>query len=615
MKKIIEEIKKELEFPFSDSIHFMHVDTGLKVECRSGNVNVYYTKKSDIARALLILKANGIDEEYTISETKSFEDVCLMIDCSRNAVRSIETVKKLIRNIAMMGYDSLMLYTEDTYEVNNEPLFGYLRGRYTKAELKELDEYANSFGIELIPCVQTLAHLNQLRRYSISHYKCFDCEDILLIGSERTYQLIENIFATLAECFTTKRAHIGMDEAWLLGRGAYLSKNGYQNPFDIIISHLYKVCEIADKYGITPMIWSDMFWRIAYADQSCRDEKGKVKIPQWVLDKIPKNLLLCHWDYHSVKPDGFYERLEIHMQFENEVWFAGGTAMSNRGIAPFLSYSINTAKAAVKAAKKFNVTHLLETAWGDNGGECSLFALLPAFMHYAYEAQGIGSKRLKKEFKALTGYDFNSFMKLENGQTACGKHKKDFANPLKYGLYNDPFSGYLDVAINPEDKKYFQRAKNSIRLLRNGQYGYIFETIYSLNDLMYLKYDMGIRLRKAYKEGDRVALNTLINDITVTIKKLEKLISVYRKQWLIENKPHGFEIQEIRLGGLKERLNGCKERLSLYLSGELESIPELEETLVKEAVSRMRGEGRCDEFSHMAIASVNSFDGFSEVDV
>ena len=78
-----------------------------------------------------------------------------------------------------MGYDTLMLYTEDTYEIDNQPLFGYMRGRYSQKELKELDVYANQYGIELIPCIQTLAHLNTLFRWP-EYEKIQDINDILL---------------------------------------------------------------------------------------------------------------------------------------------------------------------------------------------------------------------------------------------------------------------------------------------------------------------------------------------------------------------------------------------------------------------------------------------------
>ena len=82
----------------------------------------------------------------------------VMIDCSRNGVMTVAAVKRMIDALQKMGYNALELYTEDTFEVGDEPYFGYLRGRYTGAELREIDAYAAAHGIELIPCIQTLAH-------------------------------------------------------------------------------------------------------------------------------------------------------------------------------------------------------------------------------------------------------------------------------------------------------------------------------------------------------------------------------------------------------------------------------------------------------------------------
>ena len=86
-----------------------------------------------------------------------FEKIGLMLDCSRNAVPRIETLKALIDLLAKMGYNRLELYTEDTYEIKGRPYFGYLRGRYSGAEIKEIDAYAAAKGIELTPCIQVLA--------------------------------------------------------------------------------------------------------------------------------------------------------------------------------------------------------------------------------------------------------------------------------------------------------------------------------------------------------------------------------------------------------------------------------------------------------------------------
>ena len=47
----------------------------------------------------------------------------------------------MIDCLVKMGYDTLELYTEDTYEIEGEPYFGYMRGRYTAREIKEIDVY------------------------------------------------------------------------------------------------------------------------------------------------------------------------------------------------------------------------------------------------------------------------------------------------------------------------------------------------------------------------------------------------------------------------------------------------------------------------------------------
>ena len=613
MQKVFDAIKKEIGFVFPNYCVFNKIDNGLKIECKKDFLRIDYSSNSQLMRAGLIVKANGLNCDYIIEEKSQFDNLCFMVDCSRNSVKSIESVKKLIRNLAMLGYNSLMLYTEDVYEVKNEPLFGYLRGRYTIGEMKELDAYALSLGIELIPCIQTLAHLNQLSRYS-NRYVPFDCSDILLVGHERTYQLIENIFITLKECFSTNRVHIGMDEAGMLGRGRYLTRNGHKSTVSILKEHLDKVCAIAEKYGLEPIIWSDMF-RNEFNSDKYKNQAGKIEIPKDVVDSIPKNLSLCYWDYHGLTEEYFYDGLEMHKQYKNPVWFAGGTAMANRGILPHLQYSFKIAENAINAGKKFGVKNLIETMWGDNGGECSVFAVLPALAHYSYTAIGCSKDRLYNEFYALTGHSFDDFITLDYPQTFCGKFTDDIANPAKYGLYNDVFSGYLDPILNADDKNFFKLACEKLKKNSDGQYQYLFKTAFALSDFLYYKYSLGIELRKAYKEKNKAELWICYKNLCVAIKKLKLLIKFYREQWLKENKPHGFEVQEIRLGGLLERLKGCKIRLKDYLHGKINGIDELEEQLLAEVVGRVKQNNRCDEYSYMSIASVNSFDGYTYIDV
>ena len=162
---------------------------------------------------------------------QKFETFGVMVDVSRNAVMSLDGWRRFLPLLSKMGYNAVFLYAEDTYTVEGEPFFGYMRGRYSLSEMRELDALAESFGIEMIPCIQTLGHLTTLSKWN--KYP-IDTPDALLVGAEETYSLIDSMFATLKKCFKTNRLHVGMDEAWNLGRGKYMNIHGYVDPSEIM---------------------------------------------------------------------------------------------------------------------------------------------------------------------------------------------------------------------------------------------------------------------------------------------------------------------------------------------------------------------------------------------
>jgi hexosaminidase len=89
------------------------------------------TWKCEFYRVLGIFIENlNKSNEFSICEKFAFNTLGTMLDNSRNAVMPVETVKRMIRHLALMDYDTLMLYTEDTFEVDNYPYFGYMRVRF-----------------------------------------------------------------------------------------------------------------------------------------------------------------------------------------------------------------------------------------------------------------------------------------------------------------------------------------------------------------------------------------------------------------------------------------------------------------------------------------------------
>ena len=496
----------------------------------------------------------------------------VMIDCSRSAVMSVEVVKEYANIIKKMGYNTLMLYTEDTYEVNNQPLFGHFRGRYSKAELKEIDEYCNSIGIEAIPCIQTLAHLENMFKWN-EYNDVNDCENILLAGEEKTYQLIEDMFATLSECFKTEKIHIGMDEAYRVGTGKYQQIHGIEDRFDIINNHLHRVCKIAEKYGYEPMVWSDMFCKLAFDIQSQYDDADTSKILEKA--QLPDNISLVYWDYYNTDYEHYVNQIKTNKVFGRKVYFAGG-AWTWNGFVPDNDYSIKTTAPALKACEDCDIDGVFMTMWGDDGSECSKFAVLPSLMFAIETYKGnTDMVDIKRKFKDIVGCDYDSFMLLDKLNTPGGK-RTGAVN--KYLLYNDCFMGLRDCLCDINDGDYYRGLSEKIAALGDvGEYKYIFDFYKKFADVLAIKAPLGLKTRMAYSAKDSAKLKEIVVEYEKLIVELELMLELFRIRWFKENKPHGFDVHDIRVGGLIARVKSCKMRLWQYLSGEVLSIPELEE--------------------------------------
>ena len=50
-----------------------------------------------------------------------------MFDVSRNLVLTVDSIKEYINYLAAIGINMMMLYTEDTYTIDDYPYFGYMR--------------------------------------------------------------------------------------------------------------------------------------------------------------------------------------------------------------------------------------------------------------------------------------------------------------------------------------------------------------------------------------------------------------------------------------------------------------------------------------------------------
>ena len=510
-----------------------------------------------------------------MGERRNVRRLGTMIDCSRNAVMNVETVKQWIDLTSDMGYNMLMLYTEDTWEVKDNPYFGYCRGRYSKEELKSISAYAKEKKMELIPCIQTLAHLNAITRWP-AYSKHIDVGDILLAGDEAVYQLIENMFATISECFDSKYVNVGMDEAHLIGRGRYYDLHGDTDRTQILLEHIKKVAEIGKQYGLTVCMWSDMFYRLAAGDYY----QSNAGINEEARSQMPENLELIYWDYYSTDTARYDEMIKSHEKIKEGTWFAGGL-WSWIGFTPRNDYSIKATTAALEACEKNGVQDIFFTLWGDNGGECSRFALLPALFYAAEYSKGNKDvAKIHQKFEQKYGISWKEFMLLDLPDSP--KRGEDvLSNSEKYLLYNDLFLGVTDSTLQGDEEAAFTACARKLREVpRSERWGYLFDTQQTLCEVLAVKAGLGVRTREAYQAENRDAIEAVIREYRLLEEKLDVFYETFRLQWYRENKGHGFDVQDIRLGGLMQRVRHCRRMLEDLSLGKTERIEELEETLL-----------------------------------
>ncbi|WP_068613266.1 beta-N-acetylhexosaminidase [Paenibacillus tuaregi] len=575
---------------------------------------IRYGQKHQFFRGLgLLIQHSQESSVFHIHEKQQFDQVGPMLDLSRNAVLTVDGFKSMLNKMALMGLNTVMLYMEDTYEIGNEPYFGYMRGQYTEAELREIDDYADQFGIEAFPSIQTLAHLEEFLKWEpIKHYR--DTKGALLVGSEATNLLIDNMIEAASAPFRSRKIHIGMDEAEELGRGKYLDLNGYESRFDIMVSHLGQVLAAVRRRGLKPMMWSDMFLKLASGNGDEYYDKD-ISIPEDMAHRIPKDVDMVYWDYTHMEPEDYEKVIANHRPLGCNLVFAGAVWIFNTFGVNY-GLSLNASDVALQVCKQEGIREVYATMWGDDGNEGNPFAALlglQLYAEHAYSEQKPTQDQLAERVKFCTGIDMETFLQLKDLDEVPGSEPNNSkqSNPSKFLLYQDVLLGLFDKQIEGlELNSHYADLEQRIHSRRNPEAAldYLFEMPEKLAAVLKQKSEFGIALKRAYDAKDAGTLRAMaVNGLPAIAETVRELRAAHRTQWLRMFKPFGWEVIDIRYGGVLTRLDTAAVRITDYVEGRIPRIEELEqERLVYSTANRFnhKGVGWCSYYYRMASPNV-----------
>ena len=511
-------------------------------------------------------------ETVEIAEEKRFDTVGCQLDCSRNAVMKVSSVKKYMDACCAMGMNCILLYLEDTYEVPEYPYFGYLRGKYTQAELKEMDDYAASLGMELIISMQTLAHLEQFLQWpKAAHLR--DNATCLLIDEEETYEFVEAEIRALRSCLRTNRLHIGMDEAHGVGMGRYYTKHGPTDRFELLARHVRRVCEICEKYGFKPMMWSDMFFRLGSKTNEYYDKQAD--IPQSVIDSLPP-VDMCYWDYYHTDEELYDHMLKEHARMGQNTIFAGGV-WTWSGFLPQVDYTWETMEPGLRMCAKHKVKTVFATMWGDDGNETNHFLALnqvALFSEFCWRGDKCTREDVSATGKFISGLAteaYNAFSLFYPGAVD--------ERPGKKLVYCD-----LLYPLGPNEKDTaaaMQRSRQALQILEKYRDRDDCRYAYALFDVVLQKALLIAEIRAHYAAGERAWFAQAAEEtIPALLAAYEELLDSHKTIWQRDYKRIGWEVMALRYGAVMGRLADVQDAFLRYADGALETLEELEEPVM-----------------------------------
>ena len=371
----------------------------------------------------------------------------------------------------------------------------------------------------------------------------------LRIGDEAAYELIRKCLRHCKEVFGTNRIHIGMDEA-PVGRQQYLQ-------------HFVRVFQICKEEGIQPDFWADAFYLEGRNDE----------IPSELFDGTQTPV---YWEYYETDPEAYRRTFARLQNAAGKVSFTG-CLHKHLGIAPDNGLSRTVMDVSFPVAKSFGVTDILMTTWGDCGNDCPFYAILPAFWYAAQKLYPCPAD-LDAMVLGFTGYTCDQWQIADEINYIVRMDKK-ISNAGTWALHNDLLIGMMDCHISDAADEHYRKLHSLLQPLcqNSSRFAYIFRLYAALCDVMARKVTFSKRLRRAYMAGDRDIMLQMQAELPALQQKIEEFRRAFRILWMKDNKGFGFEVMDLRFGGMAARCQTAYDMLEDYLTGRIERIYELEE--------------------------------------
>ncbi len=312
----------------------------------------------------------------------------VMLDISRDKVPTMDSLKELVMVLASCKVNQVQLYFEHTFAYRNHPDVHATASPFTADEVVELDQFCRQFHVELVPNQNCLGHMNRWLAHDVYRTLAIAPDGFVdPYGITRppmtieprhpgSLALVRELLAELLPAFSSRRVHVGLDEAWELPAGR----------IDDYLRWVETLRGLTELDGREMIMWGDMV-------------SGRADL----LGRLPSGVTVCEWGYDDWYP--FDERCETASSAGVSFWVAPGTS-SWLSIVGRVTNALSTCRRAAEAALAHGAGGFLNTDWGDMGHLQQAVVSAPAFAYGAAVSWCMSSNRDLDLAAALSAHVF-----------------------------------------------------------------------------------------------------------------------------------------------------------------------------------------------------------------
>jgi hexosaminidase len=298
----------------------------------------------------LVVREKGSTEIWsaTIRDWPAMKYRGIHDDLSRGPIPTLAFQKHQIEVFAAYKINLYSPYFEHTLQYDGDPLAAPPGGSLTRAEARELAEFAARRHVVIVPEQEAFGHLHHVLKFErYSDLAETPHGHVIAPGQPGSQPLIKSWFTQIAEDFPGPFLHIGADETFELGTGRTKAEVDIRGLGPVYADFLTEIHTTLAPLHRRLLFWGDV----------AGTDKAAVK-------RLPKDMIAIPWIYWH--EDDYDDNILPFKNAGMETWVAPGDSNWNV-VYPHGDLALDNIQGFVEAGQRLGSTGVLTAVWNDDG--------------------------------------------------------------------------------------------------------------------------------------------------------------------------------------------------------------------------------------------------------